>query len=248
MIRLVFKEQPTNKISEVKEMQWRRPEGMDEYLMPTKICDCDNEEVKRKAQELVKDASTPKEAAMKIFYFVRDEVAFGLDFTDVKTSKASHTLRTRTGFCGLKTNLQIALLRAVGIPARYHRVNIRKELLQGILSDFTYKHFPEVLYHPHCECYLSGKWVACEAFFDKGLFKGMVEKRFPAASQIHTIDWDGENDLIVTTPWVIKDLGTFASLDDLWTETTRLIVRRSPRIIQRIAIYFSNRHTNKIRQ
>jgi len=226
-------------------MQWRRPERMDEYLMPTKLCDCDNEEIKRKAQELVKDATTPKEAAIKIFYFVRDEIAFGLVFTDVK---ASHTLRTRTGFCFLKTNLQIALLRAMGIPARYHRVNIRKELLEGILSDIAYKHFPEVLYHPYCECYLSGKWVACEAFFDKGLLKGMVEKRFPAASQIPIIDWNGENDLIVVTPWMIKDLGTFASLDDLFMENQRLIYGRYPMIIRRITIYFSNRHTNKIRQ
>jgi len=224
-------------------MPWRRPEGMDEYLKPTKLCDCDNEKIKKKAQELIKDVATPKEAAINVFYFVRDEVAYGLDFVDVK---ASHTLGTRLGDCILKSKLQIALLRAVGIPARYRRVGIRKELIQGIFSDLVYRTIPEVVeYHPYCECHLSGKWVACEALFDKGLFRAMVGKGFPAASQSPTIDWDGENDLIVVAPWVVKDFGSFDSLDDLWIETAK---RSGPRILQRVAMYFSNSHTNKIRQ
>jgi hypothetical protein len=219
---------------------------VDDYLKATKLCDCDNEEIKRKAQELIKDATTPKEAASKIFYFIRDEVVYGLDFVD---AKASHTLRTRLGDCILKSNLQIALLRAVEIPARYHRVALRKEVLQGIFSDSAYQSVPEVVdYHPYCECYLSGKWVACATLFDKGLFKAMVEKGFLTASQISTIDWDGEHDTTVVTPWVVKDYGTFASLDDLWIETQQFFDKRYPRILQRIANYFSNRHTNKIRQ
>lgn len=51
-----------------------KPEWMDEYLKATKLCDCDDGAIKNKAQEIIKDATTPKEAATKIFYFVRDKM------------------------------------------------------------------------------------------------------------------------------------------------------------------------------
>jgi hypothetical protein len=38
-------------------MAWQPPEGMDEYLKPTEFCDSDNEEIKKKARDLVKDAA-----------------------------------------------------------------------------------------------------------------------------------------------------------------------------------------------
>jgi hypothetical protein len=225
-------------------MVWQPPEGMDEYLRPTELCDSNNEEIKKKAQELVKDAVIPKEAAINIFYFVRDEILYALDFSDIK---ASHTLRTRLGECVNKSNLQIALLRAVGIPARYRRVAIRKELLQGIFSGLIYRSLPEVAEpHPYCECYLSGKWIACQALFDKALLEGMMQRGFAAASQIPTIDWDGENDLIVDAPWVVKDFGAFDSLDVLWIKIAKK--QFGSRILQCIAISFSNRHTNSLRK
>jgi len=99
--------------------------------------------------------------------------------------------------------------------------------------------------HPWCECYLSGKWVSCQALFDKGLLEGMVQRGFAAASQIPTIDWNGENDLIVVKPWVVEDFGAFDSLDDSWIETAKQFV---PRIFQCIAMCLSNRHTNSLRE
>lgn len=225
-------------------MGWQPPGGMEEYLKPTPLCDSGSEEIERKAQELIKNTATPKEAALKIFCFIRDGIKYALDFVDVK---ASHTLKTRLGTCEHKCKLQIALLRAAGIPARYRRVATRKEFLQGIFLGFVYRTIPEVPnWHPWCECYPSGKWVSCEAVFDKPLFEGMVRRRFGAASQIPTIDWDGENDLFVTKPWVVEDLGAFASLDDLWIEVAKK--EATPRILQRIAMSLSNRHTDNLRK
>jgi len=224
-------------------MTWHPPEGMDEFLKPTELCDSDSEEVKTKAQELLKGVVTPKEAALKIFYFVRDEIAYGLDFVDVK---ASRTLKIRSGTCENKAKLHIALLRAVGIPARYHRAATRKEWLRGIFSGLVYRTIPEVPdTHAWCECYLSEKWVSCEALLDKALFEGMARRDFAIVSQIPTIDWDGENALIVAKPWIVKDLGAFDSLDDLWIETAK---RSGPRILQRLAMFLSNRHTDSLRK
>lgn len=182
-------------------MAWQPPQGMDEYLKPTQLCDSDNEKIKKKARELIKDVASPKEAALSIFYFVRDEIEYALDFIDVK---ASDTLENRLGTCEHKSKLQIALLRALEIPARYQRAATGKELLRGIFSGIVYSGIPEVPdTHVWCECYLSGKWISCDAPFDKALFEGMVSRQFATARQIPTIDWDGENDLVVTKPWVV---------------------------------------------
>ncbi|MGA9388122.1 MAG: hypothetical protein WBV70_04775 [Candidatus Bathyarchaeia archaeon] len=40
----------------------------------------------------------------------------------------------------------------------------------------------------------------------------MAEKGSSAVSRIPTIDWDGENDLIVVVPRVVRDFGAFDSL------------------------------------
>ena len=77
-------------------MAWQAPEGMDECLKPTNLCDCENERVKEKAQELIKGAQSPKEAATRIFHFVRDEILFGGDVVD---AKASDALKRGVGLC-----------------------------------------------------------------------------------------------------------------------------------------------------
>ncbi|MGD8342771.1 MAG: hypothetical protein PVI38_19085 [Desulfobacterales bacterium] len=52
-------------------MSWQSPEGMKNYLKPTKLCDCENEKLKGKAKEIIKGADTPKEAALKIFHYLK---------------------------------------------------------------------------------------------------------------------------------------------------------------------------------
>ena len=121
-------------------MVWEPLKGMDEYLRPTELCDCDDPSIRRRAQEIIKDIGTPKEAALLIFYHVRDKVLFALDNFDVR---ASDTLRKGSGFCITKTNLQVALLRVVGIPPRYHQAVLSKNCLKGIVSSTAFNGSPE---------------------------------------------------------------------------------------------------------
>jgi len=199
-------------------MARQQPEGMDEYLRPTKLCDCDNAKLKEKAKEIIKGAETPKEAALKIFYFVREEIPYGMDYPD---AKASRTLKKGIGFCFTKTNLQIALLRAVGIPARCHYVHLPKELLKDITARFMYDRMPMVIGHPWCECYLSEEWIACETLLDEPLYKANLRTGLFTKEQIPTIDWDGETNLILFKPWIAEDVGTFPSLDDAMREARK---------------------------
>ncbi len=224
-------------------MERQLTEQLSKYLKPTYLCDSDSEEIKRKANELTKYTRTPKGVALKVFYFVRDEIPFSLDFTDVK---ASQTLRTKLGSDFQKANLQVALLRAAGIPARYHRVSCRKELLRGVISSLLYVFLPKVNPHSWCECYLSGKWVSCEAMLDKALVVGITQRGFTTASQIPTIDWDGASDLVMVKPWIVEDFAASSSLDDFYVEIAEK--KLGPKTCQRVLLNLSNKHTNSLRQ
>jgi hypothetical protein len=230
-------------------MMWQSPEGMDEYLRSTKLCDCDNVNLMEKAKEIIKGAETPKEAALKIFYFTRDKIYFGLDYPD---AKASHTLKKGVGNCVTKTNLQMGLLRAVGVPARCHYVHLTKESLKGIAPRFMYNKLPAAIVHPWCECYLAGNWVVCEALFDEAFYKGELREGFFTKEQIPTIDWDGETDLIVVKSLIVKDVGTFSSWDEGMMEAQKRGERDSlppsNRFYGWFIFFIANRNINKIRK
>ena len=198
-------------------MTWQSPEGMDEYLRPTKLCDCDNAKLMEKAKEIIKGAETPKEAALKVFHFARDEIYFGLDYPD---TKASHTLKKGVGFCVTKTNLQIGLMRAAGVPARCHYVLLSKESL-NYTPKLIYNNLKTAIVHPWCECYLSGNWVACEVLYDEAFYKAAVREGCFTKEQIPTIDWDGETDLISMKSYIVKDVDTFPSWDDAMMEAQK---------------------------
>lgn len=226
-------------------MKWHPPEGMDEYLKATELCDSDHAEVKSKAGELTKDAGTPKEAAIRILDFVRDQILFGFNRYD---AKASETLKGGIGFCITKTTLQLALLRAAGIPARYRQVVLSNESIKGLVPDYVYrKKIPkEIWYHHLGECYLSGKWLACEALFDKGLYEASCKKGVINKKKTPNIDWDGEHDLIVVAAFMLDDKGVFDSHDGLFKKIQA--ENKLPGIIGRIVLRNMNQRLNRLRQ
>jgi hypothetical protein len=219
------------------------PEGMDEYLRATELCDSNHDEIKAQAQKLVENAESPKEAVLNIFHYVRDQIMFGMDHCDVK---ASETMNKGMGFCITKTNLQVALLRAAKIPARYHRAVLSKSCLKGIISAFAYRATPDrIWWHPWCECFLSGKWTSCDSLLDKALYEALRNKGTIRTEQIPTIDWNGEDDLNTMHTWMLEDLGTFGSLDDLFNKVQKEVL--PPKFIAGFLFRISNRYTNKLR-
>jgi len=186
--------------------------NFEEYLNPSYFCDSENEDLISKAKQLTEFDDTPKHSALSIFYFVRDQIKYILDgFT-----KASETLQRGSGDCGNKANLQVALLRAIKIPARFHIARISKEFLEGVVSKSVYNIIPDVIkYHPWCECYHSNRWISCDSLFDISLMKGLYKKKIITEDLIPTIEWDGFHDMNIIAPWIIEDMGTIHSLDEL---------------------------------
>ena len=225
-------------------MRFQVPEGMAEYLGATEFCDCENSEIRQKSEELTRNADSPKEAAMNIFNYVRDQIPFAIGRTDVK---ASETLTNGEGYCVTKTNLQVALLRAAGIPARYHQVVLHKDVLKGIIHDSVYDALDErIWFHPWCEAYLSGKWVACDLFLDKDTYNAAVKEGILSKDKMPTIDWDGDTDLKIAAPWMLEDVGSYPSYDEV-SERVVKETKMPPSILME-AFRQSNLYTKKLRE
>ena len=220
-----------------------------DYLQVTEMGDHDDPWLLKLAEEIVDGASTNTERALHIFYHVRDGVRFSLAFS---RSKASETLQRGYGDCVSKTNAQVALLRAVGIPARFRKARVQRVTLHHLIAELLYRQMSPTVSHFWPECSLNGKWIACEAFLDQPLYEGMLRKGLITKDQVPNIDWDGKTDLIVLAPWVVEYLGTLASADEaiaglqagaegmppLWLE----------KMIAPIFFPFNLRYSDKIRE
>jgi transglutaminase-like putative cysteine protease len=177
-------------------------EELKEYLNATKLVDLNHPLIRTTALQILEKAKTPKDAAVKIFYFVRDRIPLAI-VNPWKT--ASETLRIHKGSCLTKATLQVALLRSIGIPARF-RVLVFKgndpEEWRGILPLFSVSRLPERWKHILAEVYIGDRWIMADATFDKVLIPD-------------TDNWDGENDVCCIAPQaVLADLGIFISIEE----------------------------------
>jgi transglutaminase-like putative cysteine protease len=185
-------------------MSWNIPdnEGLKDFLKASELCDSENPLVKATAKRIIEKATTPKDAAVWIFYFVRDKIPL---FFVGPWKTASETLRIGKGSCLTKATLQVALLRSVGIPARFRIMEFKgndPEEWEGILPRFAVSNMPERFPHYFAEVNIDGRWIMADATFDKGLLPDSE-------------DWNGENDVFsIEEKAILLDLGAFASIEE----------------------------------
>ena len=177
-------------------------EELEKYLRASVLCDCDNPIVKSTAEKIIETAKTSKDAAIRIFYFVRDEIP--LAFLD-PWKTASQTLRLGKGSCLTKATLQVALLRSVGIPARFRIMEFKgndPDEWEGIVPKFAVSRMPERWSHYLGEVYVEGKWIMADATFDKALLPDIE-------------NWDGDKDVYsIEDKAILSDIGSFASIEE----------------------------------
>ena len=92
-------------------------------LQPTELCDAGHPDVVACARKLVPEGASGRASADAIRRFVRNEIAYVLG---PKDAKASDVLASREGMCTNKAMLQVALCRAVGLPAGFIITHITK--------------------------------------------------------------------------------------------------------------------------
>ncbi|MBN1691373.1 MAG: transglutaminase domain-containing protein [Dehalococcoidia bacterium] len=147
------------------------------YLQPSGLCDFDRSPaIRRKARSLTSGARNRRQKFERVYSFVK-KMPYGLEDWDLK---ASETIRKGWGMCSGKTNLLIALLRSVGIPARYRVYRIRADtVLWSKLEKMSSRssrmgELGEERDHVDCEVWL-GKWEDCDPGRDPDLEKGLVK-------------------------------------------------------------------------
>ena len=129
-----------------------------EYMNPTHYIDSDHPAIVDAVHTNTAGARDAREKAVRIHDFVRDQVRFGWA-PSLYDQKASDVLAAGAGFCNTKSTLFVALLRAAGIPARQHFVNIHA----GILDGFIYPGTPYVD-HSFAEVWLAGTWWQVDSY------------------------------------------------------------------------------------
>jgi transglutaminase-like putative cysteine protease len=153
----------------------------DRYLQPSLLCDFDRSPaIRKKALALTGGCRNRRQKFEKVCAFVK-ELPYGLEDWDVK---ASQTLNKGWGMCSGKTNLLVAMLRSIGIPARYRIYQLKANMevwrqagremgRQGIAEELG-----EIRDHVDCEALL-GKWVDFDPGRDTAMEKGMLSLGMP---------------------------------------------------------------------
>ncbi|MHC1628307.1 MAG: transglutaminase-like domain-containing protein [Candidatus Nezhaarchaeales archaeon] len=169
----------------------------EEYLAPTRYAQSDHMEIIEQAKKLTNGLKTV-DAIKSIYFFVRDYIKWTIE--DVKP--AIEVLRSRKGICFNKASLQIALLRAAGIPARYRLEEASSIVLKPYLPPDVYELFPETIIHVLAEVYVEGKWLGCDATLDPLLSHSLWRR-----------GWEAEVDLsCIPSIYKIRIVGTYPDL------------------------------------
>jgi hypothetical protein len=127
------------------------------FLAPTRYIDSAHSSIVA-AVATVADKGNQTDRARAIHDFVRDRILFGFasSFYD---QAASEVLASGIGYCNTKSTLFIAMLRAAGIPARQHFVDIDARILKPLVDPGT-----AYVDHSYSEVYLDGRWVRTDSY------------------------------------------------------------------------------------
>lgn len=197
------------------------------WLGPTPFVDSRHPSIKTQAALLTNGLSDQSQKAMAIFRFVRDDIKFGFS-SDFWHNKASEVLYKGVGYCNTKSTLFVALLRASDIPARQVFVDIKADVLHGIIDPGT-----PYVDHSYVELFLNDKWIMTDAYIvDEQLFhpaqKILNEQERLLGFGVHqtgSCDFDGRNpsfsqfNVLDPRPISSKKWGVFEDVGDFYSQT-----------------------------
>lgn len=205
-----------------------------EFLAGTKYCDLEHPEIQKQVELLLSSCDNSKiNQAMRIFDWVRDTVKYRFDYWNVK---ASETLQKTSGMCANKANLQIAMLRAVGIPAGYGVFRIRKETLRTIAYDEIYARSSDVIIHVYCRVFLNCQWISADSTVDRELY----EAAYLEVPDWEYHAWDGQSHFQMAKKYIVEDLGMRWNIDEY--------MDIPPRFLNDEIIGKANRYIEKLRK
>ena len=180
------------------------------FLAATQMCEAVDAEVRGAAAEVTRRATTPREAAVALFYWVRDEIEYTMGDWNWR---ASETLRLRKGTCSNKANLMVAMARSLGIPAGFHVQYVTTpSYFSGSFIPLVQRSVRDKAIHVYVTLFLDGRWVKCDPTDDKAL-SDAIESIVPHA---RAFEFDGEHDAVMpfAAGSVLSDRGPYADIDE----------------------------------
>lgn len=157
-----------------------------------------------------------------VYDFVRNEIAFGYNEGD--ELPASAVLADGIGQCNTKGTLLMALLRACGVPCRFHGFTIHKQLQKGAITSLAYRLAPARIIHSWVEVDFEGRWLNLEGFILDAPYLASLQRRFPDRQRFcgygaatpnlaaPEVEWQGR-DTYIQKDGIADDFGVFDSPD-----------------------------------
>jgi hypothetical protein len=199
----------------------------------------------------------PHERIGAVYDFVRNEIPFGYNEGD--QLPASRVLADGLGQCNTKGVLLMALLRAVGVPCRFHGFTIDKALQKGALTGLAYRLAPRSIVHSWVEVELDGRWLNLEGFILDAAYLGRLQQRFAGTRAFcgygaatpdlmnPGVDWCGR-DTYIQKDGINHDFGVHDSPDAFFARHGSNLSGFKRWLFQRVVRHRMNRNVRRIRE
>jgi hypothetical protein len=229
-----------------------------EYLSATKMLDFDHPKIQSLVREKYWDKLASYDAIDQIYQYVRDEIPFGYNIDDTLTS--SQVLEDGYGQCNTNGNLLMSLLRAVGIPTRFHGFTIYNELQKGAIPNYLFLWAPKRIIHSWVEVYYEERWINLEGFIIDKPYLLQIQKKFSNQCEDFRgygiainclnkpdIDWHGE-DTYIQKEGIAEDFGVFNQPEDFYNKHGSNLTGLRRILFRYIFRHLMNHNVNKIRK
>ena len=201
-------------------------------------------------------ALPPYDRIGAVYDFVRNQIAFGYNEGD--ELPASSVLADGIGQCNTKSTLLMALLRAVGIPCRFHGFTIDKPLQKGAITGLAYWLAPQRIIHSWVEVSLEGRWIALEGSILDAPYLASLQRRFPQARRFcgygaatsdlsaPGVEWRGQ-DTYIQKEGIADDFGIFDSPDAFYARHGSNLSGLKRWLYERVIRHAMNRNVARVR-
>ncbi|MBN2045570.1 MAG: transglutaminase domain-containing protein [Anaerolineales bacterium] len=140
-----------------------------------KLSDYQHPEVRAAAARITDHAANSMQKLENIFYYVRDEIKFGMPQRWDKV-KASETIACKTGYCNTKATLFHALCIAAGIPSRIHTGLIDLQIMDGVIPGAALQFAPKTGCHSWMEVLIGDQWHSIDSYInDLAFYRGALK-------------------------------------------------------------------------